>query len=181
MNWTFLRGPKPALLALMLLLAGATWWLTGVWQDHETQSEVDRTRQEVGVRLDGFVSDFGRSLAYVRSVPVLMAHALVARNTLSAPEATPAELNAYLGFIAKTMNVDLAFVIDASGLCIGSSNFAAPDIAGRRPFRRPGIFHRCQERPARRPVRGRTAAPTSQAYSIRHQYGKTAASSAPPW
>ena len=36
-------------------------------------------------------------------------------------------LNAYLGFIAKVLNVDLAFVIDAQGLCIASSNFAQAD------------------------------------------------------
>jgi signal transduction histidine kinase/DNA-binding response OmpR family regulator len=111
----------------MLVLAGATWWLTGVWQDHETQSEVDHTRQEVGLRLDGFVSDFQRSLAYVRSVPVLMAHAIVARNILAVPGSDDAALNNYLDFIAKTMNVDIAFVVDATGLCVGSSNFVAPD------------------------------------------------------
>jgi signal transduction histidine kinase/DNA-binding response OmpR family regulator len=127
MNRAFLGGAKPAILAMMLLLAGATWWLTGVWQNHETQSEVDRTRQEVGLRLEGFVSDFGRSLAYVRSVPVLVAHAVVARSALSATGSDATKLNDYLGFIAKTMNVDLAFVVDATGLCVGSSNFAAPD------------------------------------------------------
>jgi signal transduction histidine kinase/DNA-binding NarL/FixJ family response regulator len=127
MNRALLGGAKSAVLAIMFLLAGATWWLTGVWQNHETQSEVDRTRQEVGLRLDGFVSDFGRSLAYVRSVPVLVAHAVVARSALSATGSDVTKLNDYLGFIARTMNVDLAFAVDATGLCVGSSNFAAPD------------------------------------------------------
>jgi signal transduction histidine kinase/CheY-like chemotaxis protein len=126
-NLTLFRGFKSAALATLLLLAGATWWLTGVWQMHEIQSEVDRTRQEVDLRLDGFVSDFGRSLAYVRSVPVVIAHALVARSLLLAPGSDAAALNAFLAFIARTMNIDIAFVIDASGRCIGASNFAEPD------------------------------------------------------
>jgi signal transduction histidine kinase/DNA-binding response OmpR family regulator len=127
MNRALFGGIKSAALALLLLLAGATWWLTGVWQKHQIQSEVDRTRQEVGLRLDGFVSDFERSLAYVRSVPVVVAHEHVAERTLSVPGTDPAALNAFLGFIAKTMIVDIAFVVDASGLCIGSSNFAEAD------------------------------------------------------
>ena len=127
MNRALFRGVRTAGVAVMLLLAGTTWWLTGVWQDHQIQFEVDRARQEVSLRLDGFVSDFERSLAYVRSVPVLAAHAIVARKTLSASGTDAAELNAYLAFIAKTMNVDLAFVVDATGLCVGSSNFADPD------------------------------------------------------
>jgi signal transduction histidine kinase/DNA-binding response OmpR family regulator len=133
MNRTLLGGIKSAALATLLLLAGATWWVTGVWQAHEIQSEVDRTRHEVGLRLDGFVSDFERSLAYVRSVPVVVTHEPVAAEVLSVPGTDPAALNAYLGFIAKTMNVDLAFVIDSTGLCIASSNFAEADtlVGGR--------------------------------------------------
>jgi signal transduction histidine kinase/DNA-binding response OmpR family regulator len=133
MNRALFRGLKPAALAVLLLLAGATWWLTGVWQRHETLSEVDSTQQEVALRLDGFVSDFGRSLAYVRSVPVVMAHEPVADETLSNQGSDAAALNAYLAFIARTMSVDIAFVIDASGRCVGSSNFdSASSLVGER-------------------------------------------------
>jgi len=127
MNLAFVQGFKSAALAILLLLAGATWWLTGVWLDHQARSEVDRTRRDVGLRLDGFVSDFERSLAYVRSVPLVVAHEPVTAESLASPGSGNAALNAYLGFIAQTMHVDLAFVIDASGLCIGSSNAGDAD------------------------------------------------------
>ncbi|MDR3531983.1 MAG: response regulator [Rhodopila sp.] len=127
MNWALLRGTKPAVLATLVLLAGATWWLTGVWQDHETKSEMNRTQREADQRLSGFVSDFERSLAYIRTVPVVMAHETVVEETLSTGQGDTASLNAYLAFIANTMKVDLAFVVDASGLCIATSNFAEAD------------------------------------------------------
>jgi signal transduction histidine kinase/DNA-binding response OmpR family regulator len=133
MNLARFWGFKPAALATLLLLAGATWWLTGVWLDHETRSELDRTQREVDIRLDGFVTDFDRSLAYFRSIPTLIANEPVSRATLGTPGSDPAALNAYLVFIARTMKVDLAFVLDATGLCIGSSNFGeAETLVGER-------------------------------------------------
>jgi signal transduction histidine kinase/DNA-binding response OmpR family regulator len=124
---------KPAALASLLLLAWATWWSTGIWLDHEAKSEVDQTQQEVDLRLDGFVSDFDRSLAYVQSVPLVVAHEIVVGETLSAPGNDTTALNAYLRFVANTMNVDLAFVIDTTGLCIASSNSDQADtlVGGR--------------------------------------------------
>ena len=127
MNWTSFRGPRVALLATLLLLGGATWWLTGVWEDREAKAEVQRVERESDLRLVGFASDFARSLAYIRSVPVVVANEPVVTTTLSAPAAENSRLNAYLGFIAKIMNVDLAFVLNSQALCIGSSNFAEPD------------------------------------------------------
>ena len=59
---------KPAALAVLVLLAAATWWVTGVLRHYEVASEVDRAARDVDLRLSGFVSDFERSLAYVRSV-----------------------------------------------------------------------------------------------------------------
>ncbi len=123
-KWALPRAVIPAALAALLLLAGATWWATGLWQDHETKSEVNRTSQEVALRLAGFVSDFERSLAYIRSVPVVIANTAVVTQTLSGGGNDVAALNAYLAFIAKTLGVDLAFVVDSSGQCIGTSNFA---------------------------------------------------------
>jgi signal transduction histidine kinase/DNA-binding response OmpR family regulator len=127
MRWNLLRHPKPLLLATLLALAGATWWLTGVWQDYETKSEVTHLQREVDLRLAGFTSDFERSLAYIRSVPAVVAHEQIVEATLSEPHADIADLNAYLAFIAKVMHVDLAFVIDPNGLCIASSNAAQAD------------------------------------------------------
>src|SRR4051794_20333756 len=127
MNWTFLRDPKPALLAILLVLAGGTWWLTGVWLDYQPASEVQRVEYAADQRLTSFAGDFERSLAYIRSVPVVIANEPVVKATLSAPGADTAALNSYLGFIARVMNIDLAFLIDAEGLCIASSNFAQAD------------------------------------------------------
>ncbi len=115
------------MLAALLCVAAAAWWLTGAWQTREEKSEVARTREEVDLRLSGFVSDFAKSISYIRSVPVLIANEIVVREFLSNPSADAAALNAYLAFIAKTVSVDLAFVVDPSGLCVASSNFDAPD------------------------------------------------------
>ena len=126
MNPARSRGFTPAALAIMMLLGGAMWLLTGAWQDRATRQEVDRATNEVDLRLDGFVSDFQRSLAYVRSVPILVAHEPVVEAILTAPHGDTAPLNDFLAFLAKTMSVDLAFVIDATGLCVASSNFDKP-------------------------------------------------------
>jgi signal transduction histidine kinase/CheY-like chemotaxis protein len=127
MNGKSFRKPKIALLATLLLLGGATWWLTGIWQDRETKSEVRRIERDASLRLTALAGDFARSLAYIRSIPTVVAHEAVVETTLSAQPRDVAGLNAYLGFIAKTMNVDLAFVMDPQGLCIASSNFAEPE------------------------------------------------------
>jgi C4-dicarboxylate-specific signal transduction histidine kinase/DNA-binding response OmpR family regulator len=116
-----------AVLAALLGLAGAVWWLTGAWQMREERAEVARTRAEIDLRLAGFVSDFAKSISYIRSVPVLVANETVVRDFLTDRPADAAALNAYLAFVAKTVSVDLIFVIDPSGLCIASSNFASPD------------------------------------------------------
>jgi signal transduction histidine kinase/DNA-binding response OmpR family regulator len=120
-------GLKPAVLATLLILGAGTWWLTGIWLERETGYEVYRTQREATQRLDGFVSDFERSLAYVRAVPDVVAHEAVVGQTLAASGSDTAALNAYLAFIARTTSVDLAFVMDATGLCIGSSNFDQAD------------------------------------------------------
>jgi C4-dicarboxylate-specific signal transduction histidine kinase/DNA-binding response OmpR family regulator len=120
-------GLRLAVLAALLCLAGAVWWLTGAWQTHAEKSEVSRTREEVDLRLTGFVSDFAKSISYIRSVPVLVANETTIREYLSGGQGGTAALNAYLAFIARTVSVDLAFVIDPSGLCIASSNFDTPD------------------------------------------------------
>ena len=125
-KWAPFRQARAAALATVVLLGGASWWATGLWQDLATKSEVNRTSREVELRLNGFVSDFERSLAYIRSVPIVVANEPVARQALLAYPNDVAALNAYLAFIAKTLNVDLAFVVDAAGLCIASSNFAEP-------------------------------------------------------
>jgi signal transduction histidine kinase/CheY-like chemotaxis protein len=133
MNFVRFWGFKPAALATLLLLAAATWWLTGVWFDHETQFEVDRTQREVDLRLDGFATDFERSLAYLQSIPIVIAHERISGETLASPASDAAALNAYLVFIARTMNIDLAFVVDANGLCIAASNFTQSDtLVGER-------------------------------------------------
>jgi signal transduction histidine kinase/CheY-like chemotaxis protein len=118
---------KPAVVAISVLLAAATWWLTGVWLDRQTRFEVNRTQADVDQRLEGFVSDFQRSLAYVRSVPAVLAHEEVVSRALSDPAADIDALNTYLAFVAHAMNVDLAFVMGTTGLCIGSSNFDQPE------------------------------------------------------
>ena len=115
-----------AALAALALIGVAVWWLTGVWQTYDTISEVARTRQETDLRLTGFASDFEKSITFIRSVPVVVANERLVDEVLFASPRDAAPLNEYLGFIAKTLNVDLAFVVDANGLCVASSNFGTP-------------------------------------------------------
>ncbi len=116
-----------AALAALTLVGVAVWWLTGVWQTYDTISEVARTRQETDLRLTGFASDFEKSIAFIRSVPVVIANERLVEEALSASPRDASALNAYLAFIAKTLSVDLAFVIDPTGVCIASSNSGEPD------------------------------------------------------
>ncbi len=130
---TLFRSVKPALLATLLLLAGGTWWLSGAWQDYEVRSEIRHAKTDSRERLASFANDVRRSLAYARSVPVLVANEPVVQQTLASPGTDPAALDAYLRFIARTMDVDLAFVMDRTGLCIASSNFDRADtVVGER-------------------------------------------------
>lgn len=127
------RNLKPALLATLLLLAGATWWLSGVWQEHEARSEVRRVTLDADLRLAGFVGEFRRSLTYIRSVPIVMANESVVEQALANAGSDPAALNNYLAFIAGTTGVDIAFVVDQNGLCIASSNYKGADsLVGER-------------------------------------------------
>ncbi len=133
MNLARFRGLGPVALAIMVILGGATWLLTGAWQDRATRQEVARTTREADLRLDGFVSDFERFLTYIRSIPVLVAHETIVETALANPDGDAAPLNRYLAFVAKTMSIDLAFVVDADGLCLAASNFAeAGSLVGER-------------------------------------------------
>ncbi len=132
MSWTYRRGAKPAALVILLLLAGATWWLTGRWQDHEITSELRRADVEADQRLTALGSDIERAVAHIRAVPLIIANERVVAAVASAPNET-ARLNSYLGFMVRVTNVDLAFVVDAEGLCIASSNFDQVDtLVGER-------------------------------------------------
>jgi signal transduction histidine kinase/CheY-like chemotaxis protein len=135
MNWVLRRGFRPAALAMLLLLGTATWWWTALWQEHAARSEVERTQRDVELRLDSFAENFERALAYVQSVPAVIAHEPVVEATLSRPGGDPAALDAYLRFIAGTMKVDLAFVIDTSGLCVAASNAGEPGSLVGENFR----------------------------------------------
>ncbi len=123
---------RPVALLAVLAFGVAAWWGTGVWRDHEIAALVDSTTQHAQDRLSGFASDFGRSLAFIRSVPRLVAHRQLSAMTLQG-QLRPGALDADLDFTAQTMNVDLAFVLDDTGLCIASSNFARKDtLVGER-------------------------------------------------
>ena len=128
-----MRGLSWAVAAAILVFGLASWWLTGLWHDYAIRAELDRTNSEVALRLDSVVKDFERSLAYVRSVPEVIAHEDVVRRVAQASGANPSDLDTYLAFVAKTLGIDIAFIVDATGLCIASSNFDQPDtLVGAR-------------------------------------------------
>jgi signal transduction histidine kinase/CheY-like chemotaxis protein len=132
-NWLPTRGLGLVFGAAIMVFGLASWWLTGVWHDYAIRAEVERTDSEVALRLDGIVRDFERSLAYVRSVPEIIAHEDVVRRTVQEAGANPADLDTYLAFVAKTLRIDIAFIIDATGLCVASSNYDQPDsLVGAR-------------------------------------------------
>jgi signal transduction histidine kinase/CheY-like chemotaxis protein len=126
-NGAMFRGTKAVVLAILVFLAGVTWWSTGLWQTIATKVEVARSQREADLRLTGFAGDFERSLAFVRSVPVLVANESAVQAALAGPTNDFAPLDDYLGFIARTMKVDLAFVVNSTGHCVAASNFDKPD------------------------------------------------------
>ncbi len=118
------RIARTAALIALVFVAAATWRVTGVWEAHEAASQVARTTKDAELRLNGFVGDFERSLAYLRSVPDVVANEPVVADWLAARHGSVAPVNQYLAFLAKTLSVDLAFVADSTGLCIAASNAA---------------------------------------------------------
>lgn len=142
MNWTSFRSPKPAIFLTLLILAGIAWWLTGLWQGYETNWKVRHAQSQANTELNAFASDIERSLAYVRSVPVLISKetrviaALTAASTATLPTVTPTrEVDRYLAFVASTTHLDLAFIMNADGQCVAASNYANPDSLVGEHFR----------------------------------------------
>ncbi len=117
----------PLMLVLVLVLAGAAWALTGMWQQHAIRAQVDEARKIVDDSLDTFVQDFERVLAHVKAVPVVVANEPSAQQFLVARPADMAPFNEHLAFISKTLGTDLVFLIDANGLCVAASNYADAD------------------------------------------------------
>ena len=133
MSRALFRSPRPALFAALLVLAGIGWWGTGLWQTYEASSEAHRAEAEAAATLAGFASDFERSLSYIRSIPALVANEQIVNAALASPGRATAEVNLWLSKVAQITHVDLAFVLDPTGLCIASSNFAETDtLVGER-------------------------------------------------
>lgn len=133
MNWISFRSPRPAIVSTLLILAGITWWLTGIWHDYETRVEVRHAQQDADADLSSFAGDIERSLAYVRSVPVLIAQDPRIVASLQSPTNEAGSVNSYLKFVGGATHLDLVFVMDRNGLCIASSNHDSIDtlIGGR--------------------------------------------------
>jgi signal transduction histidine kinase/CheY-like chemotaxis protein len=102
------------------------WWLSVTWERHEAEALVARAQVGIEERLHEFTQDFDRTVAHIRGFPVVIANEAVVVEAVAPHHPAGQALNGYLAFIARTIRVDLAFVIDAEGFCVGSSNAGEP-------------------------------------------------------
>ncbi len=111
----------------LMLCAPATWWLSELWERHEAEALVADAQAGIESRLSEFTQDFDRTIAHIRGFPVVIAREAVTLQAVASHPAAPQGLNDYLAFLARTIHVDLAFVVDGGGRCVGSSNAGEPD------------------------------------------------------
>jgi len=112
-----------AIIVVLLLAAPLAWGLSAVWERHEAEAVVARAQAGLEDRLRQFTQQFDHAVAHNRGIPVVIANEAIAVAAVAPnhPAAAPA-LDGYLAFMAKTIGVDLAFVLDANGRCVASSN-----------------------------------------------------------
>jgi signal transduction histidine kinase/CheY-like chemotaxis protein len=116
-----------ATILALTLAAPVTWWLSAEWERREADALVSRSQANIETRLGEFTQDFDRTIAHIRGFPLVIANEDVAVQGVAPGHVDPGRLNNYLAFLAKTIGVDLAFVIDGEGKCVGSSNAGQSD------------------------------------------------------
>jgi len=115
-------------VALFLLAAAPlAGWLALAWERYELQALVGRARADVDQRLVAFRQEFDRTLTHIRGFPLLIAREEQVLRALGPGGGRRPELDDYLATVAEAIRIDLAFVLDADGRCIGSSNAGRPD------------------------------------------------------
>jgi hemerythrin-like metal-binding protein len=115
------------IIFFLVLAAPVAWWLSAAWERHETEQVVAGAKAEIDERSREFTLEFDRTVAHIRSFPVLVANKVIVQQAVT-PHPPPVQpLNDFLGFLAKTTGVDLAFILDANGQCVGTSNADSSD------------------------------------------------------
>ncbi|HLN25891.1 MAG TPA: response regulator [Patescibacteria group bacterium] len=130
---------------ILSLAAPLIWWLSAEWERREADALVARTHASIEVRLGEFTQDFARTIAHIRGFPLVIANEDVAIQAVTTGHGDAGRLNEYLAFLAKSINIDLAFVINADGLCVGSSNAGEPDTLVGEKFADREYFRAAQK------------------------------------
>lgn len=115
------------MLAAVLCLGAATWWLTGVEERRESVAAVARAQHQVQLRLDDFANNVDELTDGVQSASLLVAREGVVSNALTGA-ADVNEANGFLAFLAETMHVNTAFVLNAAGECVAAND---PRLVGQ--------------------------------------------------
>jgi len=110
----------------LALAAPLTWWLSGIWERSQAEILVTRAQTDIENRLEEFTHGFDRAVAHIRGIPLIIAHE--ADNFAAVQPHSPASraFSGYLAFLAEAVKIDLAFVVDGSGLCVAASNAGGP-------------------------------------------------------
>ena len=118
-----------ATILALCLFAPVAWWLSGLWESNETETLVAQAQARIDESIVQFTDNFDRAVTHIRGFPAVIAADPAVVEDLAGPSPAPtgAALNTYLAFLAKSIDVDLAFVVSAQGLCIGASNFDQSD------------------------------------------------------
>ena len=126
-GWAITRRSLLAVMVALALAAPLAWWLSALWERHEAEAAVDRAQSGLEERLREFTQQFDRTVAHIRGIPVVVANEGIAAAAVVRHHPVDNDLNDYLATLANAINVDLAFVVDANGHCVASSNARAAD------------------------------------------------------
>ena len=131
---------------LLVLMAPVSWLLSAEWERQQEVDLVSHAQRNVDDRLAAFTQDFDRMVAHIRGFPLVIANEPQAFQAVL-PSHSPADtgaLNGYLKFLADSIQVDLAFVVDRDGNCVGSSNFSQPESLVGESFKDREYFRAAQ-------------------------------------
>ena len=119
-------------LIFLLVMVPVTWLGSIAWERHQTNTIVRSAQTRIDTRLGEVSGDYYRMASHFETAPTILANAPDVIDAVAAHQRSKG-LNEYLKLFAQSLNVDLAFIVDSDGICVGASNAGQPDtIVGSR-------------------------------------------------
>jgi len=144
---SFLRAP--ALFGLLWVLGA--WFGARLFFSARVSSAVRQGTSQAEIRADGIAGEISRSLHYFHGIPAVLSESGLVAQAIVGLDANPRDprsraaplqaIDRFMFRAATSLGTDAIFLLDATGLCIASSNsedpasFVGTDFADRDYFR----------------------------------------------